>query len=40
MRKKFAICIDNKRNEASLIPIKIYGVIPEEQAEGRFNEGD
>jgi hypothetical protein len=33
MRKKFAICIDNKGNEASLISKKIYEIIPDEQAE-------
>ena len=33
MRKRFAICIDNKGYEASLIPRKIYEVIPDERAE-------
>ena len=33
MRKRFVLCIDNKGYEASLIPRKIYEVIPEEQAE-------
>ncbi len=33
MRKRFAICVDNKAYEASLIPRKIYEVIPDEQAE-------
>jgi hypothetical protein len=33
MRNKFAICIDNKGNEASLISKKIYEIIPDEQAE-------
>ena len=33
MRKRFAICVDNKDYEASLIPRKIYDIIPDEQAE-------
>lgn len=33
MRKKFALCIDNKENEASLISRKIYEIIPDETAE-------
>ena len=33
MRKRFAICVDNKGYEASLIPRKIYDIIPDEQAE-------
>ena len=33
MRKRFVLCIDNKGYEASLIPRKIYEVIPDEQAE-------
>ncbi len=33
MKKRFALCIDNKGYEASLIPRKIYEVIPDEQAE-------
>ncbi len=33
MRKRFALCLDNKGYEASLIPRKIYEVIPDEQAE-------
>jgi hypothetical protein len=33
MRKKFALCIDNTGNEASLISRKIYEIIPDEQAE-------
>jgi len=33
MRKKFALCIDNKANEASLISRKIYEIIPDETAE-------
>ncbi|HOG46530.1 MAG TPA: hypothetical protein PLJ35_09045 [Anaerolineae bacterium] len=32
MRKRFAVCIDNKGYEASLIPRKIYEVIPDERA--------
>jgi hypothetical protein len=32
-RKSFAICIDNTDYEASLIPRKLYDVIPDEQAE-------
>ena len=31
-RKRFAICVDNKEYEASLIPRKIYEIIPDEQA--------
>ena len=33
MKKRFAVCIDNKGYEASLIPRKIYEIIPAEQAE-------
>jgi len=33
MRRRFVLCIDNKGYEASLIPRKIYQVIPDEQAE-------
>ena len=33
MRKRFVLCIDNKDYEASLIPRKIYEVIPDDQAE-------
>ena len=33
MKKRFALCIDNKGYEASLIPKKIYEVIPDEQAQ-------
>jgi hypothetical protein len=33
MKKRFAICIDNKGDEASLIPRKIYEVIPDARAE-------
>ena len=33
MRKRFVLCIDNKGYEASLIPRKIYEVIPDDQAE-------
>jgi hypothetical protein len=31
--KRFVLCIDNKGYEASLIPRKIYQVIPDEPAE-------
>ncbi|MEK6752352.1 MAG: hypothetical protein AABZ00_08795 [Chloroflexota bacterium] len=31
--KKYVICINNKDYEASLIPRKIYEVIPDERAE-------
>jgi len=31
-RKQFAVCVDNKEYEASLIPRKIYEIIPDEQA--------
>jgi hypothetical protein len=33
MKRRFVLCIDNKGHEASLIPRKIYQVIPDEQAE-------
>lgn len=33
MERRFVLCIDNKGYEASLIPRKIYEVIPDEQAE-------
>jgi hypothetical protein len=33
MKRRFVLCIDNKGYEASLIPRKIYQVIPDEQAE-------
>ena len=33
MRKRFALCIDNRGYEASLIPRKIYEAIPDDQAE-------
>ena len=33
MGKRFAVCVDNKGYEASLIPRKIYEIIPDEQAE-------
>jgi len=33
MTKRFAVCIDNKGYKASLIPRKIYEIIPDEQAE-------
>jgi len=32
-KKKFAVCINNKDYEASLIPRKIYEIIPDERAE-------
>jgi hypothetical protein len=32
MRKQFVLCIDNKGYAASLIPRKIYEVIPDKQA--------
>lgn len=32
MKKQFALCIDNKGYEASLIPRKIYEIIPDEKA--------
>ena len=32
-KKRFAVCVDNHGNEASLIPRKIYEIIPDEQAE-------
>jgi hypothetical protein len=31
--KKFAVCVDNKEYEASLIPRKIYEIIPDKQAQ-------
>ena len=31
-KKRFAICIDNTDYEASLIPRKIYKIIPDEEA--------
>ncbi|MCX7837926.1 MAG: hypothetical protein N2559_00495 [Anaerolineae bacterium] len=33
MKQRFALCIDNKGYEASLISKKIYEVIPDAQAE-------
>ena len=33
MRKRFALCIDNKGYQASLILRKIYEVIPDDRAE-------
>ena len=30
--KRFAVCVDNQEYEASLIPRKIYEIIPDEQA--------
>ena len=33
MRKRFAVCVDNRGYEASLIPRKIYEIIPDERAE-------
>jgi len=32
-KRRYALCIDNKGYEASLIPRKIYEVIPDTQAE-------
>ena len=32
-KKQFAICVNNKDYEASLIPRKIYEIIPDERAE-------
>ena len=32
-RRRFVLCIDNRGYEASLIPRKIYEVIPDDQAE-------
>ena len=32
MGKQFALCIDNKGYKASLIPRKIYEIIPDERA--------
>jgi hypothetical protein len=31
-KRQFAVCIDNSDYEASLIPRKIYAIIPDEQA--------
>jgi hypothetical protein len=33
MKKRFALCVDNKGYEASLIPRKFCEVIPDEQAQ-------
>ena len=33
MKKRFAVCVDNKGYEASLIPRNIYEVVPDERAE-------
>ena len=33
MKKRFVLCVDNKGYQASLIPRKIYQVIPDEKAE-------
>ena len=33
MKSSFVLCIDNKGNESSLIMRKIYGIIPDSQAE-------
>ena len=33
MRRRFVLCIDTRGYEASLIPRKIYEVIPDDQAE-------
>jgi len=32
-KKRYALCINNKEYEASLIPRKIYEIIPDERAE-------
>jgi hypothetical protein len=32
-KRQYAICIDNKGYEASLIPRKIYEIIPDERAQ-------
>ena len=32
-KNKYALCINNKNYEASLIPRKIYEIIPDERAE-------
>jgi hypothetical protein len=32
-KRRFALCIDNTGYEASLIPRKVYEVIPDEEAE-------
>ena len=33
MKRRFALCIDNKGYQASLIPRKVYEIIPDERAE-------
>lgn len=33
MKKRFALCVDNKGYQAPLIPRKFYEVIPDEQAQ-------
>ncbi len=33
MRRRFAVCVDNKGYEASLIPRKIYEIVSDERAE-------
>lgn len=33
MKRRYVLCIDNKGYEASLIPRKIYEVLPDERAE-------
>ena len=33
MKKRYALCVDNKQYAASLIPRKIYEIIPDEKAE-------
>ena len=32
-KKQYALCIDNRNYEASLIPRKIYEIVPDERAE-------
>ncbi len=32
MNKRFALCVNNKGYEASLIPRKLYEIIPDQQA--------
>jgi hypothetical protein len=32
LKGRFAVCIDNKNYEVSLIPHKLYQIIPDEQA--------
>ena len=32
-KKQYALCINNKKYEASLIPRKVYEIVPDERAE-------